>query len=289
MFVEHCSGWRAHVGIQNQEDIHRIIVRTQKKSITSYPGGSRKASLKKEPLEGVLKGEKKMVEDPSREWETVRGAEALVTKDTPGPVPLHAWNGRQGAKMSLGKQDKVTGTLMPLQDFPVVDVQSLSCAQLFAAPWTTAHQASLSSAISRSLLKLKSIESVMPSNRLIRCHPLLLLPSIFPTSVSFPMSLLFASGSQSFRASASASVLSMNIQGWFPLGLTGLTSLQSKGISSLLQYHTGLPYSWVNLKSVNPKMWCDPMRISDISWDGFYLQVLPLLPQRLENAKDKQI
>ena len=123
----------------------------------------------------------------------------------------------------------------------------------FLQPHGPAHQASLSSAISRSLLKLKSIESVMPSNRLIRCHPRLLLPSIFPTSVSFPMSLLFASGSQSFRASASASVLSMNIQGWFPLGLTGLISLQSKGISSLLQYHTGLPYSWVNLKSVNPK------------------------------------
>ena len=61
-----------------------------------------------------------------------------------------------------------------------VVVQSLSCVQLFATPWTTACQATLSFTISWSLLKLMPIESVMPSNHLIHCHPLLLLPSIFP-------------------------------------------------------------------------------------------------------------
>ena len=60
-------------------------------------------------------------------------------------------------------------------------VQSLSHVRLFATPWTTAHQASLSITNSRSLLKLMSIESVMPSNYLILCHPLLLPPSIFPS------------------------------------------------------------------------------------------------------------
>ena len=60
-------------------------------------------------------------------------------------------------------------------------VQSLSHVQLFATPWTTARQASLSITNSWSLLKLMSIESVMPSNHLILCHPLLLLPSIFPS------------------------------------------------------------------------------------------------------------
>ena len=60
-------------------------------------------------------------------------------------------------------------------------VQSLSCVQLFATPWTSARQASLSITNSRSLPKLMSIESVMPSNHLIFCHPLLLLPSIFPS------------------------------------------------------------------------------------------------------------
>ena len=60
-------------------------------------------------------------------------------------------------------------------------VQLLSCVQLFATPWTAAHQASLSITNSRSLFKLMSIESVMPSHHLILCHPLLLPPSIFPS------------------------------------------------------------------------------------------------------------
>ena len=96
-------------------------------------------------------------------------------------------------------------------------------------PWTAACQASLSSSISWSLPKFTSIESVMPSNHLILCCPLLLLPSSFPASGSFPMSWLFTSGGQSIRASAS--VLPMNIQGWSPLGLIGLISLLSKELS----------------------------------------------------------
>ena len=62
-----------------------------------------------------------------------------------------------------------------------ISVQSLSRVRLFATPWTAAHQASLSNINSWSFLKLMSIESVMPSNHLILCHPLLLLPSIFPS------------------------------------------------------------------------------------------------------------
>ena len=69
----------------------------------------------------------------------------------------------------------------------------------------------------------------MPSNHLIICCPLLLLPSIFPTSVSFPIIQLFASGGQSIGTSAS--VLPMKIQGWFPFGLTSLISLLSKGFT----------------------------------------------------------
>ena len=75
-----------------------------------------------------------------------------------------------------------------------------------------------------------SIESVIISNHLILCHPLLLLPSIFPSIRVFAVSQLFASGCQRIGASASASVLSVNIQGWFTLVLTGLISLQSKGL-----------------------------------------------------------
>jgi len=109
-------------------------------------------------------------------------------------------------------------------------VQSLSHLWLFATPWTTACQASLSFTNSQSLLKLISIESVMPSNHLILYCPFLLPPSIF-LSIRVFSNQFFASGGQSIRVSASASVLPMNIQDWFPLGRTGWISLQSKGLS----------------------------------------------------------
>ena len=73
-------------------------------------------------------------------------------------------------------------------------VQSLSCVRLFETPWTAAHQASLSITNSQSLLKLMSFESVMPSNQLILCCPLLLLLQTFPSPGSFLMSQLFTSG-----------------------------------------------------------------------------------------------
>ena len=81
--------------------------------------------------------------------------------------------------------------------------------QLFSTPWTAAHQASLSITNSWSLLRFLSVELVMPSNHVIFCYPLLLLPSIVG---SFLMSQFFASSGQSIRASVSASVFPMNIQ-----------------------------------------------------------------------------
>ena len=114
--------------------------------------------------------------------------------------------------------------------FSFSSVQLLSCVWLFLTPWTAAHQASLSITNSQSLLKLTSIESVMPSNHLILYHPLLLSPSIFPSIRSFPMSQFFALGGQRIGVSASISVLPMNIQDWFPLGWTGWISLLSKGL-----------------------------------------------------------
>ena len=111
-------------------------------------------------------------------------------------------------------------------------VQSLSHICLFATLWTAECQASLSITNSRSLPKLMSIELVMPSNHLIFCHPLLILPSIFPSiRFFFPINQLFASGGQSIGVSASTSVLPMNSQDWSPLGWTGWISLQSKGLS----------------------------------------------------------
>ena len=95
---------------------------------------------------------------------------------------------------------------------PFVGVQSLSRLWLFATPWTVARQVSLSLTISWSLLRLMSIEVVMPSNHLILCPPLLLPPSIFP----------------SIRVFSNESVLPMNIQDWFPLGWTGWISLHPR-------------------------------------------------------------
>ena len=116
--------------------------------------------------------------------------------------------------------------------------------RLFVTPWTAAHQASLSFTISWSLLKLMSAESVMPSIHHILCRPLLLLPSIFPSIRSSPMSQFFASVGQSIGASAS--VLPMNIQGWFPLGLTVLTALQSKGLSRVLSRTTTRKHQFIS-------------------------------------------
>ena len=114
-------------------------------------------------------------------------------------------------------------------------VQSLSHVQLFMTPWTTAHQASLSIINSRRLLKLMPMESVMSSNYLI---PFYSSFQPFPASGSFQMSQFFASRSQSIGVSASPSVLPINTQDWFPLGWTGWTSLQSKGLSGVFSKTT---------------------------------------------------
>ena len=101
--------------------------------------------------------------------------------------------------------------------------------------WAAAGQASLSFTISQSLLKLVSIESVMPSSHLDvpfiqpSVVPFSSCPQSFPASGSFLVRQLFASGGQSIGVSVSASGLPMNTRDWFPLGWTGQISLQSKG------------------------------------------------------------
>ena len=130
-------------------------------------------------------------------------------------------------------------------------VQLLSRVQLFATPWTAACQASLSITKSQSLSKLMSIESVMPSSHLILCHPLLLLPSIFPSIRVFSnkslsqMSLFkwIFSGlrirwPKYWRVWASISVLPMNTQDRSPSEWTGWISLQSKGLARVFSNTT---------------------------------------------------
>ena len=107
-------------------------------------------------------------------------------------------------------------------------VQSLGCVWLFVTPWTAAHQAPLSFTISQSLLKLCPLSWWCYLTISFSVAFFSFCLQTFPASGSFPMSRLFASGAKSIGVSASASVLPMNIQGWFPLGSTSLTSLLSK-------------------------------------------------------------
>ena len=117
-----------------------------------------------------------------------------------------------------GKGLPTSSSLAPLWS---TSVQSLSHIQFFVTPWTAACQASMSITNSWSVFKLMFTESVMPSNHLILSFPLLSCLQSFPASGSFLMSQLFSSAGQNIGASASASVLPMNIQDWFPLGWTG--------------------------------------------------------------------
>ena len=110
-----------------------------------------------------------------------------------------------------------------------VAVQLLSRVQLFVTPWTAAFQASLSLTVSQSLLKSCPLSQWCHPTISSSVTPFSSSPQPFPASGSFPMSQLFASGDPSIGTSTSASVFPVNSQGWFPLGLTGLISLQSKG------------------------------------------------------------
>ena len=100
-------------------------------------------------------------------------------------------------------------------------VQSLSCVWLFVTPWTAAHQASLSITNSGSLLKLMSIQSVMLSNHLILCHPLLIPPSIFPNIRVFSNELALRIRWPKYWSFSFSLSLSNESFQWFPLGWTG--------------------------------------------------------------------
>ena len=119
-------------------------------------------------------------------------------------------------------------------------------------PMDCSMPAALSSTVSWSLFKFMFIELAMLLNHLILCFSLLLLPSIFPRIRVFPVSQLFTSGGQSIVASASASVLPMNIQGWFPLGLTDLISFQSKGLSRVFSSTTVQKHQFFDTQ---PSLW----------------------------------
>ena len=132
---------------------------------------------------------------------------------------------------------------------------------LFAIPWIAVLQASLPHTVSGSLLKFMFIESVMPSNHCTLSRPLVFLPSIFPSIRVFSNeSALCITWSKYW---ASASVLPMNVHGWFPLGLAGLIPLQSEGLSRVFsnttvqkhQFFGTQPFLWKGFKLGILKIW----------------------------------
>ena len=133
-----------------------------------------------------------------------------------------------------------------------VAVQSLSCVWLFVTPWNAACQVSLSFTISWSLLKLRSIESMMPSNHLIVYCPLLLLLSIFPSIRVFSSESALCIRWPTYRSFSFSISPSNQYQGWFPLGLTGLISLLSKGLSRVYSSTTVRKHQ---LFGFQPSLW----------------------------------
>ena len=134
----------------------------------------------------------------------------------------------------------------------VSSVQSISHVQIFATPWTAAHQASLSITNSRSLLKLMSIESVKPSNHLIVCHPLLLLPSIFP----------------SIRVFFNESVLCIRWPKYWSFSFSVSPSNEYSGLISFRSDWLGLLAVQGTLKSL-PQQWGTKMHLPALSFTKF--------------------
>ena len=138
--------------------------------------------------------------------------------------------------MTRLKQNTTKLTMINIVQFS--SVQSLSCARLFATPWTAARQASLSITNSRvhpNPCPLSRWHGITISSSV---GPLSSSPQSFPASGSFQMSQLFVSGGQSIGVWASTTVLPMNTQDWSPLGWTSWTSLQSKGLSRVFSNTT---------------------------------------------------
>ena len=147
----------------------------------------------------------------------------------------------------------------------VVAVQSLSHVRLFAIPWTAESQVPLSSTVSWSLLKFTSIESVMLSKHLILCRPILLLPSVFPSIKVFSSeSALHIRWSKycsfSNRPSNEYSI-------WFPLEVTGLISLQSKGLSFAPPFLLFSPSVWGHLHRGGPSAYSKDSHVTLLQKD----------------------
>ena len=161
---------------------------------------------------------------------------------------LHRWQ-KSSPGIACRMWQPSTGYI-PLQN--VLAVQLFCHVRLFVTLWTAACWASLSFTISLSLLKIRATELVMLSKHLTLCHPLLLLPSIFPIIRVFSSELALCIRWPKYWSFSFSISPSNEYQGWFPLGLTGLISLLSKGLSKVSsstmswkhQFSDTLPSLW---------------------------------------------
>ena len=154
-------------------------------------------------------------------------------------IVVHTQN---GTLLSLKKKEFLTCSMTWINHEDIMlsgIVQSLSCVQLFATPWTAARQASLSITNSRSLLRLMSNELVMPSNHLILCCPLLLLPSIFPSIRVFPNESVLHIRQPKYWSSSFSISSSSEYSGLISFRMDWLDLLAVQGtLKSLLQHHS---------------------------------------------------
>ena len=172
---------------------------------------------------------------------------------------------------------------------PVVFVSVTKSCLTLCNPMDCSTQDPLSSIVSQSLLKSMSIESVMPYNHLILCHPPLLLPSIFPIKVFFSDLSLHIKWSK-YWSFTSTSVLPMNIQDWLPLGLTGLISLQSKGLSKVFSNTTVQKHQFfdAHLSLYFEEYWLEKyFSIKVFPWD-LYFQIIQVRISNEEHLKENQ-
>ena len=149
-----------------------------------------------------------------------------------------SWDSQGWAGRVQWTAEYTTFDVFPLVPLSLISVQSLSRVRLFVTPWTTAHQASLSITNSWSLPKLMSIELVMPSIHLILCHPLLLLPSIFPSIGVFSNESALRIRWPKYWSFSFNISPSNEHPGLISFGWTGWISLQFKGLSRVFSNTT---------------------------------------------------
>ena len=175
----------------------------------------------------------------------------------------------------------------PIVDYSLSSVQSLSHVQLFATPWIAACQASLSITSSQSLLKLMSIKLVMPSHHLILCHPLLLLPSIFPSIRVFSNESVLRSRWPKYWSFSFSISPSSEYSGLISFRIDWLDFLAVQGTLKSLQHHSSKPLIlrqsafFTTGKTIALTRWTIVGKVMSLLFNMLFRLVIGFLPRRM--------